>query len=252
MLSAPERPTVADGHRRDVGQAPLGRRRPPRSWPRSPLRRPPPPARRPPASRSRAPPRGRGAAARRARPGRPAAGRAPRASAPASPLANSSPARPPSSTRRNASRSLATIGAPAAIASARMMPKHSPPVFGASTGRRCAAPAPCPSSLTRPRNATRSRTRPGLSHASSGSPGPGDQQPQAGPVGGERRRTRRSSTGSPCGARRSGRGSRSRRPSPGQPGSGSASANCGHRDPVRDHHRVAAQVLDLHLAGLPR
>ena len=42
------------------------------------------------------------------------------------------PARPSSSTRWKASMSLATTGAPAAIASSRMMPKDSPPVLGAT------------------------------------------------------------------------------------------------------------------------
>ena len=55
----------------------------------------------------------------------------PAASSSASSTGTNRPAFPSSSTRRNASRSLATTAVPAAIASTSTMPKLSPPVFGA-------------------------------------------------------------------------------------------------------------------------
>ena len=53
------------------------------------------------------------------------------ASASESPTGTSRPAAPSASTRRNASRSLATTGVPAAIASTSTIPKLSPPRLGA-------------------------------------------------------------------------------------------------------------------------
>ncbi len=47
-------------------------------------------------------------------------------------MGTSTPARPLSSTARKASKSLATTGAPAAIASVRIIPNDSPPVLGAT------------------------------------------------------------------------------------------------------------------------
>ncbi len=95
------------------------------------------------------------------------------ARASASSFGNSSPAAPRSRTWAKASRSEARTGAPADMASTRMMPKLSPPVLGAtyrSTLRRKRALS---SSLIMPRNSTRGRSSAGrVSTASSSSPRP--------------------------------------------------------------------------------
>ena len=77
-----------------------------------------------------------------------------RASAAASPRRTSTPASPCSSTRANASRSLATIGAPAARASMRTTPKDSPAGWARSRRRPTAGTRALSSSDSSPRSAT--------------------------------------------------------------------------------------------------
>ena len=130
------------------------------------------------------------------------------------------------------------------------MPKLSPPVFGAHVDVDAAQHTRALSaSLTRPSITTRARDVGGSSsRASSPSPRPATSSRSPGAA---RRAAGNasSSTGRPL------RGSSKRPrkpivpPSPGQPGSGSASANRRHVDPVGDHHRVAAEVLDHDLPG---
>src|ERR1700691_1806247 len=146
-----------------------------------------------------------------------------RASSAASPVVNSSPASPPRNTCRNASMSLATMGTPAAIASAVTMPNDSPPVFGEqNTSTECSTRT-LSSSLTWPSSTTRSRSAAGTRlSTSSGSPaGPAISSRSPGRCA-PRVSNAFSSTARPL------RGSsvRPRKPIepplPGQPGSGSA------------------------------
>lgn len=115
-------------------------------------------------------PRSRSAALRSGSPSRRTAAVA-RASA--SSLANSSPAAPWSRTWANASRSAASTGAPADIASTRMIPKLSPPVLGATYRSMLRRKRALSSSLIMPRNSTRERISAGSdSTASFSSPRP--------------------------------------------------------------------------------
>ncbi len=140
------------------------------------------------------------------RAGSPSSRTAASARASASSLANSSPAAPWSRTCANASRSRARTGAPADIASTRMMPKLSPPVLGATYTSTLRSSRALSSSLTMPRNSTRERSSGGQRlHGLLLVTAARDQQPC-------RRAARRGSSGAPssgpagpCGARRCGR-----------------------------------------------
>ena len=121
--------------------------------------------------------------------------------------------------------SLATIGAPAAIASASTIPKLSPPVLGAqNTSTECSTRA-LSSSLTMPSMTTRSRTPASTrSSTSPASPRPAISSRRPGRCGAISSNAR-SRIGRPL----RGSSNRPRKPSappgPGQPGSGSAFAN---------------------------
>ena len=201
----PDRPSVA-GEAEAGPQADRVRRSRPRPRRPSPSRTPRGCPRRPSTSRSGAHARCPACAVRARRAGSPSSRTAACASASASSLAKSSPAAPWSSTWAKASRSLASTGAPADIASTRMIPKLSPPVLGATYRSTLRSRRALSSSLTMPRNSTLPAHL-----ASAGTPPPPPRRPGRRPAAGCPGRRRGSSAApasvpaGPCAARRSGR-----------------------------------------------
>jgi hypothetical protein len=110
------------------------------------------------------------------------------------------------------------MGVPAAIASVRIMPKDSPPVFGATYTSTLRSIRALSGSETLPRNVTPAGTGSG---SSPGSPGPATSSRSPG-----RRAARRSNASSRIGKPLRGSVNRPRNPTvpapPGQPGSGGA------------------------------
>ena len=160
------------------------------------------------------------------------------ASATGSPAAGRSTPAPPR-TAPNASRSDATTGAPAAIASASTMPKLSPPRFGAQNTSIERSARAFVASSTGPSAVTGTPTP----ASAAGSPGPTTSNRRSGRVR-RRRRSASSSTGMPL------RGSSKRPEEPDgrardlrQRLSGGEPADV---DAVRDLHGVTAEVLHLH------
>ena len=154
---------------------------------------------------------------------------------------------------RNAGRSLASTGAPAAIASTSTMPKLSPPVFGATyTSAGAQQRAPCRRRERGPRNvdpvAHRSR-RPASARLVDVAAAD-DEQPRARAGRPRRRRTPAAARSGPCAARPAGR----RTPVPPVAAATPAAARAVGEPldvhPVRDHDRRRRRCADQRAPGV--